>query len=174
MPFRKGELFDALPSMHHTEDPPRPVLSIDIQDLRTLPAWVKKPAEPTESGNQPIRARSLGQVTGNQPITDQHFLVRSVHGKHLSPTQPASKLYPVRKSHFLTLQLLTSLEPQTISPRVVEQQTRPPVSKNRLFCETYGDANINITLQGRVRSRDTEKCQVTVWKHFQKLRWENQ
>ena len=30
--------------------------------------------EPTEPGNQPIRARYLGHVTGNQPIIDQYSL----------------------------------------------------------------------------------------------------
>ena len=34
--------------------------------------------EPIESGDQPIRARYLGYVTGNQPITNQYFLIRSV------------------------------------------------------------------------------------------------
>ena len=31
---------------------------------------------PTESGNQPIRAFSLGHLAVNQPITDQYFLNR--------------------------------------------------------------------------------------------------
>ena len=45
-----------------------------------------------ESGNQPIRARYLGHVTGNQPVTDQHFLIRSVTKIiNTYPSQP----YPI-------------------------------------------------------------------------------
>ena len=36
--------------------------------------------EPTEFCKQPIRTRYLGHVTGYQPIRDQYFLIRSVHG----------------------------------------------------------------------------------------------
>eukprot|EP00116_Pleurobrachia_bachei_P011127 sb/3471389/ len=36
--------------------------------------------EPTDTSKQPIRTRYLGYVTGYQPITDQHFLIRSVPG----------------------------------------------------------------------------------------------
>ena len=34
--------------------------------------------ESTQSSKQPIRTRYLGHVTGNQPIRDQYFMVRSV------------------------------------------------------------------------------------------------
>ena len=36
-----------------------------------------------ENGDQPIRARYLGHVTGNQPISDQYSLLRSVHGDEI-------------------------------------------------------------------------------------------
>eukprot|EP00116_Pleurobrachia_bachei_P005399 sb/3465661/ len=35
-------------------------------------------SEPTETSELPIRTRSLGHVTGYQPIRDQYFLIRSV------------------------------------------------------------------------------------------------
>eukprot|EP00116_Pleurobrachia_bachei_P004611 sb/3464873/ len=38
---------------------------------------------PTDTSKQPIRTRYLGHVTGNQPIRDQYFLIRSVPVQYL-------------------------------------------------------------------------------------------
>ena len=56
----------------------------------------------TKSCNRPIRARYLVHVTGNQPITDQYILIRSVHaslptGSHWTRTNgelPAAEALP--------------------------------------------------------------------------------
>eukprot|EP00116_Pleurobrachia_bachei_P002266 sb/3462528/ len=40
------------------------------------------PGEPTDTSKQPIITRNSGHVTVYQPIRDQYFLIRSVHGYH--------------------------------------------------------------------------------------------
>ena len=39
--------------------------------------WAQQPTVPSK---QPIRVCYLGHVTGNQPVRDQYFLIRSVAG----------------------------------------------------------------------------------------------
>eukprot|EP00116_Pleurobrachia_bachei_P012733 sb/3472995/ len=47
--------------------------------------------EPTETSKQPIRTRYLDHVTGYQPISDQYFLIRSVHFDHEKQQRTSSE-----------------------------------------------------------------------------------
>eukprot|EP00116_Pleurobrachia_bachei_P003881 sb/3464143/ len=49
--------------------------------------------EPTETSKQPIRARCLGHVTGDQPIRDQQFLIRSVPDRSKSISYRVSNVF---------------------------------------------------------------------------------
>ena len=53
-------------------------LHMSLQRQKTA-ALEERISRLTQVINQPIRARYLVHVTGNQPITDQYFLIRSVH-----------------------------------------------------------------------------------------------
>ena len=52
--------------------------------------------EPTRPSKQPIRTCYVGHVTGNQPISDHYFLIRSVHainGRALIYIYPSASLF---------------------------------------------------------------------------------